>query len=50
MTKVKEKLNDIKKLQEETKREIEKVVGGSTPSPTPSPTPKSEGEEEGEVQ
>lgn len=52
LTKVKEKLNDIKKLQEETKREIEKVVGGSTQSPTPSPTPKNEGEqgeEEGEV-
>jgi len=61
LTKVKEKLEDIKKLQEETKREIEKVVGGSTPSPTPSPTtttttstqsptPNSEEEGEGEEQ
>jgi len=52
LTKVKEKLADIKKLQEETKREIEKVTGVSTttttPSPAPSPTPKSEEEDEEE--
>ena len=58
LNKVKEKLADIKKLQEETKREIEKVTGvptpltPPTPSPAPSPTPKSEDdeEEEGEAQ
>jgi len=55
LTKVKEKLDDIKKLQEETKREIDKVVGVST-TPSPTPTPKSEdekgeqGEREGEAQ
>jgi len=59
LNKVKEKLADIKKLQEETKREIEKVTGVSTttttttttpptPSPAPSPTPKSDEEEQGE--
>jgi len=51
LNKVKEKLADIKKLQEETKREIDKVIGvptPPTPSPTPSPTPKSDEEEQGE--
>jgi len=56
LTKVKEKLADIKKLQDETKREIDKVIGvptPPTPSPAPSPAPKSEeeqGEREGEAQ
>jgi len=48
LTKVQEKLDEIRKLQDETKKEIEKVIGESPPKPQGPEAPTSPGSDQQE--